>query len=66
MEKIEGGIYNDDGTKVNEKLIPVPNLCIICKKHEIDDFMENLLCKMNRNAQRNDLNNFECGAFVKI
>lgn len=66
MEKIEGGIYNDDGTKVNEELIPLANLCIICKKHEIDDFMENLLCKMNRHDQRNDLNNFECGAFVKI
>ncbi len=66
MEKFEGGIYNDDGTKVNEELIPLANLCVICKKNQIDDFMENLLCKMNRHDQRNDLKNFECGAFVKI
>lgn len=64
--KFEGGIYNDDGTKVNEDLIPVPNLCVICKKHETDNFMENILCKLNRNDQRNDLENFQCHSFVKI
>lgn len=64
--KFEGGIYNDDETKVDENLIPVPNLCIICKKHEIDNFMENILCKLNRNDQRDDLENFQCHSFVKI
>lgn len=64
--KFEGGIYNDDGTKVNEDLIPVSNLCIICKKHETDDYMENILCKMNRNDQRNDLDNFQCGSFERV
>ena len=64
--KIEGGLYKDDGTKVDEKLTPLPNLCVICKKHEMDDFMENLLCKMNRNAQRKDVDNFECGSFMEI
>lgn len=64
--KFEGGLYNDDGTKVDEDLIPVPNLCVVCKKYEINDFMGNILCKMNQNAQRYDLDNFECGAFIKI
>lgn len=64
--KFEGGIYNDDGTKVNESLIPVPNLCVICKKHNTINFMNNILCKLNRNDQRDDLDNFECHNFVKI
>ena len=64
--KFEGGIYNDDGTKVDENLIPVPNLCVICKKHATDNFMENILCKLNRNDQRDDLENFQCHSFGKI
>ena len=40
--KFEGGIYNDDGTKVDESLIPVPNLCVICKKHNTNNFMNNI------------------------
>lgn len=63
---LEGGIYDDDGTKVDESSIPVPNLCVICKKHLLDDWEENLLCKMNRHDQRDDLNNFQCGAFEKM
>ena len=64
--KFEGGIYYDDGTKVDESLIPVPNLCVICKKHNTNNFMNNILCKLNRNDQRDDLDNFECHNFVKI
>lgn len=64
--KFEGGIYNDDGTKVDESLIPVPNLCVICKKHNTNNFMNNILCKLNRNDQRDDLDNFECHNSVKI
>ncbi len=64
--KPEGGLYNDDGTKVDERLIPVPNLCVVCKKHLIDDCMENILCKMNRHDQREDLDNFKCGVYEKI
>ncbi|HHW80346.1 MAG TPA: hypothetical protein GX746_01415 [Bacteroidales bacterium] len=64
--KFEEGIYNDDGTKVDESLIPVPNLCVICKKHNTNNFMNNILCKLNRNDQRDDLDNFECHNFVKI
>ena len=60
------GIYNDDGTKVDESTIPTPNLCIICKKHISEDWEEDILCKMNRHDQRDDLDNFRCGAFEKM
>ncbi|MDP2888366.1 MAG: UPF0158 family protein [Bacteroidota bacterium] len=59
------GLYNDDGTKIDPDSVPVPGLCFICRKHQIDDWDENLLCLMNRNDQRNE-SDFECGAFEKI
>lgn len=59
------GFYNDDGTKIDPESVPVPGLCVICKKHRIDDWEENLLCLMNRNDQR-DEPDFKCGAFEKI
>jgi len=58
------GFYNDDGTKIDPDSVPVPGLCIICRKHQIDDWDENLLCLMNRNDQRNEPD-FKCGAFEK-
>jgi hypothetical protein len=64
IEEING-IYNDDGTKVDPQTIPLPGLCIICKKYLTDDWEENLLCLMNRNDQRND-DEFKCGAFENI
>jgi len=59
------GFYNDDGTKIDPESVPVPGLCVICKKHQIDDWEENLLCLMNRNDQR-DEPDFKCGAFETI
>lgn len=59
------GFYDDDGTKIDPESVPVPNLCVICKKHMADDWEENLLCLMNRNDQRNN-EDFICGAFEKI
>lgn len=59
------GFYNDDGTKIDPDSVPVPGLCIICRKHQIEDWEENLLCLMNRNDQRNETD-FKCGAFEKI
>jgi hypothetical protein len=60
-----GGFFNDDGTRIDPESIPVPGLCIICKKHQYTDPEENFLCMMNRNDQRNDPD-FKCGAFEKI
>ena len=59
------GFYNDDGEKIDPGSVPVPSLCVICKKHQADDWEENLLCLMNRYDQRND-NEFICSAFEKI
>ena len=59
------GIYNDDGTMVDLKTIPVPGLCVVCKKYQTEDWDENLLCQMIRNDQK-DEDSFECGAFDKI
>ncbi len=59
------GFYNDDGTKINPESVPVPGLCIICRKYQTDDWEENMLCTLNRNDQR-DEPDFKCGAFEKI
>ncbi len=59
------GLYNDDGTEVNPNEVPVPGLCVICKKYQMEDWEENLLCLMNRNDQR-DSDDFKCGEFEKI
>jgi hypothetical protein len=60
-----GGFFNDDGTPIDSDSLPVPGLCIVCKKYQYDDPEENFLCMMNRNDQRDDPG-FQCGAFEKI
>ena len=59
------GFYDDDGNKIDLNSVPVPNLCTICKKYQLDDWDENLLCMMNRNDQ-SDQPDFKCGAFETI
>jgi hypothetical protein len=59
------GFYNDDGTKIDPDLVPVPGLCVICKKHRSADWEENMLCILNRNDYRNE-DSFKCGVFEKI
>jgi hypothetical protein len=61
----EGGLFNDDGIRIDPDQVPVPSLCIICKQHLSDDEEENILCLLTRNDQRND-DGFECGMFEKI
>lgn len=58
------GIYDDDGSKIEPDSIPVPSLCTICRHHQSADQLENTLCLLNRNAQR-DEDEFECGRFEK-
>jgi hypothetical protein len=64
-EPFENGLYHDDGTKINESTIPVPNMCLVCKSHYSDDWDENILCKLNREDQADNIDNFKCGAFEK-
>jgi len=59
------GFYDDNGNKIDINSIPVPNLCIICKNYQLDDWDENLLCMMNRNDQSGQPD-FKCGAFETI
>ncbi|MFW6310099.1 MAG: hypothetical protein ACOC1D_03270 [Prolixibacteraceae bacterium] len=59
------GLYDDEGNKIDPDSIPVPGLCVICKKYDSNDWEEHLLCMMNRNAQKNKPR-FQCGAFKKM
>ncbi|MCD4678962.1 MAG: hypothetical protein K8S00_01115 [Bacteroidales bacterium] len=45
--------YDDDGTKVNPDLIPVPGMCLVCKKWDNGDSEEEMLCKLTIMDQRN-------------
>jgi hypothetical protein len=55
--------YDDDGNELNPNLYPVPLLCMSCKKK--DDPEEEILCILNRLAQRSD-RSFECGAYENM
>jgi len=59
------GFYDDDGNKIDPESVPVPDLCVICKSRDVDDWDENLLCMMNRHDQQNE-KEFKCGAFEKM
>jgi hypothetical protein len=63
--EFEGGFFDDDGNRINPFLVPKPGLCLVCKKDDLDDFGENILCAMNRWDQK-DSESFECGVFVAI
>ncbi|MBN2746444.1 MAG: hypothetical protein JXR34_06935, partial [Bacteroidales bacterium] len=58
----EMAIFDDDGNRVNMEMIPVPGLCVICKKYQTDDEEEDLLCQLNRFDQQSD-DEFICDAF---
>jgi hypothetical protein len=59
------GYYDDGGNEISPDSVPVPGLCIVCRKYHEDDWDENLLCLMTRFDQRND-SGFECGAFDRM
>ena len=63
MENING-FYDDNGNKINLDLVKKPWLCLLCKKEDMNDPMEHILCTMNRLDQR-DEDEFKCGAFEK-
>lgn len=62
----EGGFFNDDGTRLDESKIPMPNKCLGCRKYLSDDWEDDMLCKLNRADQADDLDNFKCGAFEAL
>ena len=46
------GYYNDDGTEINPNLLPIPSLCVSCKKR--NDPHEEILCNLTRLDQKDD------------
>ncbi len=64
-KEIHGGIFDDDGNPINPESVPIPSLCIICKKYQDKNQKENLLCQMTRFDQQNEIE-FHCEAFEKI
>ena len=65
IEPISGGIFDDEGNKIDPHSISIPGLCVICKHHSEDDREEQILCNLNRFDQRNE-DKFECYQFEKI
>lgn len=56
------GLYDDNGNKINpDLLVRKPGLCLLCKKDEVGDKIENMLCVLNRFDQQGK-DDFECGA----
>ena len=64
MEQEINGLFDDDGTPINPHSIPIPGLCLICKKYHEEDWEENILCSLNRWDQK-DEEEFECWSFEK-
>jgi hypothetical protein len=54
--------FDDDGTEVNPDLYPKPTLCLSCKKDEIEDDEEEILCNLNRLGQREN-SEFKCYSY---
>ena len=54
--------YDDDGNEINQETVSKPSLCITCKKNDLADPHEDMLCIMNRSDQRNETE-FMCEAY---
>ncbi len=54
--------FHDDGSEYNPDLFPLPQLCMSCKKKEIQK--EEVPCNMNRMDQVGKPE-FQCGAYER-
>jgi len=59
--QVISGYFNDNGTEINEDLVPKPGLCLTCKKDNATGKAE-ILCTLTRHDQKG-VKEFECGAF---
>ncbi len=59
--QVASGFFNDDGTEINDDLVPKPGLCLTCRKDNAGG-KEEILCILTRNDQKDD-DDFECGAY---
>ena len=48
-EPFIGGLFNDNGTRINPDLVVKPSLCVSCKKDGLPG-EEEMLCLLNRAA----------------
>lgn len=55
--------FHDDGTEINPDLIPMPDLCLVCRKKNIPE--EEIPCTLNRIGLKAG-EEFECFAFETI
>lgn len=53
------GYFTDDGIELNPDLYPKPQMCLSCKKDDIEDDDEEILCNLNRLGQL-DEEEFQC------
>jgi hypothetical protein len=59
----EGGeFFNDDGTPMNPDLVPIPPLCLTCKRNEMGG-EEYVLCTLTRADQVDDEGEFRCAVY---
>ncbi len=56
--------YDDDGNELDPTKIPMPKLCLSCEKK--DDSYEEILCNLNRLDQKDELEDFKCGAYQSV
>jgi len=59
---LEGGFFDDDGTRIDVDSLPVPELCSMCKKKELGE----IGCHLNRFDQCDEIKRGEmfcCFAF---
>jgi hypothetical protein len=57
-----GGYFDDDGNRIDPDLIPLPPLCVGCRRRDAGDWEEEVLCTLNRLDQADD-DTFHCDAF---
>jgi hypothetical protein len=58
-------MLDKDGNKIKPDTIPLPSLCTICKKHQHEEFDEDILCIVKRYEQKDSVN-FRCNMFKRI
>ena len=57
--------FNDDGSAFSLDLQPIPDLCISCRKHEVHDAHEEIICNLTRVDQQEDAV-FLCFAYQPV
>jgi hypothetical protein len=64
-QKFIGGLFNDDGSRIDPLTVPLRELCLRCKSFLSEDWEDNILCTLNRNDQK-DSDDFKCYAFDQM